>query len=106
MSNFLCSGCGACCLRVGGTYGLPGELNGPCGNLNKQTMACNIYETRPNICRVDEAYSKIKKYIPFLGKKTWNKLNTKVCHVLIDINKLDKKHKIKISEYDERTETK
>ena len=106
MSNFLCSGCGACCLRIGGKYGLPGEVNGPCGNLNKQTMVCNIYETRPDICRVDKAYSKIKKYIPFLSKKTWNKLNTKVCHVLIDINKLDKKHKIKISEYDERTETK
>jgi Fe-S-cluster containining protein len=99
MSSFKCSGCGACCLIAGGKYGLPDRGDGACTHLADDNKTCTIYESRPSICRVDETYFKIKKYIPFLNQKTYNKINTKICHSLIKKYNLDDKYKIKIEDY-------
>ena len=59
MSSFPCSGCGACCRRVYafskeelGEWGLSTKKDGSCINLLDDN-SCAIYETRPDICRVD-----------------------------------------------------
>jgi uncharacterized protein len=46
--------CGACCRRVGAVPGhdLPVKPDGSCGHL--RGSLCDIYDTRPMICRVDE----------------------------------------------------
>jgi Fe-S-cluster containining protein len=100
MSNFKCSGCGACCLFAGGKLGLPEREDGACAHLANDNKTCTIYESRPSVCRVDEGYFKIKKYIPFLAQKTYNKINTRICHVLINKYNLDNKYKVKLKEYD------
>lgn len=47
------SGCGVCCMHVSGL--LPND-NGVCKNYNRELKNCNIYETRPMICRVVEGF--------------------------------------------------
>lgn len=56
---FPCSGCGACCRRVGwmpteelSKHGLRADESGACTHLLPDN-SCEIYETRPDICRVD-----------------------------------------------------
>jgi Fe-S-cluster containining protein len=51
---FPCTGCGACCRRVGLVkgHGLPVKADGSCGNLVDNR--CAIYATRPDVCRIDK----------------------------------------------------
>tara|TARA_B100001287_G_scaffold224084_1_gene193421 strand:+ start:831 stop:1142 length:312 start_codon:yes stop_codon:yes gene_type:complete len=100
MTKFLCSGCGACCLTVGGKFGLPDRGDGVCANYNESTKKCNIYENRPEVCKMNKFYLKVKKYIPFMSEKWFYKLNTKACHILIDRHGLDNKYKISLKDYD------
>jgi hypothetical protein len=94
-NKFICSGCGACCRSVGQVKELK-STNGICDNLNQETNKCNIYESRPLICRVDDYYNKSID----LTRKQWNIKNTKACHELIDKLNLDSKFKIDIKEYE------
>ncbi len=52
MSSFPCIGCGACCKETDWLFeaGFPVE-NGVCAHLIDDK--CSIYETRPDVCRVD-----------------------------------------------------
>lgn len=47
------SNCGCCCMHVSDL--LP-NTNGVCHNYNIELKNCNIYETRPLICRVVEGF--------------------------------------------------
>jgi uncharacterized protein len=87
MTKFNCTGCGLCCKLVGGTIKLLKEAqksgveltpiqkevvdfphktldDGSCEHLNKDN-SCAIYETRPDICKVDKTWAK-----HHLGKKS------------------------------------
>ena len=96
--DFLCSQCGACCRSVGKTnakiYGLPIKKDGSCRNLVGNI--CSIYETRPDICRVDSMLTKK----PGQTKKEYFIEQTKNCHILIDNYGLDSSYKINIKQYD------
>ena len=96
--KFLCSSCGACCMAVGGHFGLPDRGDGACANLTKDNQ-CSIYETRPDICRVNKVYKWVKKDIT---KKQFYIENTKMCHQLIDKFNLDESYKINIKEYERK----
>jgi Fe-S-cluster containining protein len=53
MAAFACTGCGACCKvapRVHPEW--PKRADGACAHLT-QDNRCDIYESRPLICRVD-----------------------------------------------------
>lgn len=58
-----CTQCGACCraLKLGILAGdvseLPIDADGVCGNLDRATNLCRIYDTRPSCCRVTVAHS-------------------------------------------------
>ena len=97
MTEFLCTKCGACCRNVGG-WGLPHDENGVCLNLNKQTNECRIYETRPDICKVDVMFEKVFKST--MTKKEFYIENTKACHFLIDLENLSDDFKVDTKEYD------
>ena len=58
--SFPCTSCGACCAQVKGHYteslpslGIPIRPDGSCSNYNRKTKGCIIYDTRPDICKVD-----------------------------------------------------
>lgn len=58
--KFPCTACGACCAKVQGHYveslkpygGI--RADGSCSNYDHWTKRCMIYDTRPDICRVDK----------------------------------------------------
>lgn len=95
---FPCSSCGLCCQNMGDIPELKSfDLgNGICKHLNVANNSCNIYETRPNICRIDEMY-KIK-YSKFFTKNEFYMENAKVCNILQEKYKLDDSFRIKIGE--------
>lgn len=81
--KFECSQCGLCCKlaspAVLDAIGLPHAPSGGCGHLLPDNT-CAIYETRPDLCRVD----RMPKYMPHL---TWDQivtLNHQACDELIE----------------------
>lgn len=55
---FDCTRCGACCRRVNNSLETMqfDRGDGVCRQYNDDTKQCKIYETRPDICRVDLQY--------------------------------------------------
>ena len=95
--EFLCSKCGACCRNVGNSK-LPSDDKGVCLNLDQENNICKVYNTRPNICRVDKIFENSFKDI--MTKKEFYVWNTEACHWLIDKEDLDESFKIDIKDYD------
>lgn len=86
---FCCTKCGECCRHVKET-GLLAELDrgdGCCRYLTGNL--CAIYETRPLLCRVDEAYEKLFK--PVMSRDTYDRLNAEQCQKLIGNRSCQKK---------------
>lgn len=76
MGAFACSGCGACCRRVAALrLNWPVKQDGSCVHLTDDDR-CAIYETRPLICRVDEARPH------GMSVEAWHKVNTEACEQL------------------------
>lgn len=63
---FNCEQCGSCCKAV------------KCNLLIKENI-CSIYNKRPDICRVDIQYNKVKMTMSLVS---WYKLNKKCCLIL------------------------
>lgn len=73
MGVFSCNGCGACCRKVKTVDpSWPTRADGACVHLTKDNR-CAIYETRPLICRVDEARPES------MSVDLWHRLNAEVC---------------------------
>jgi Fe-S-cluster containining protein len=105
---FPCSGCGACCKRVGklidsvkgGEYeefsigkllqAFPHQYNeaGVCEMLDNN--GCKVYEDRPLICRVDDLMIAMGQ-----DKHTWYKDNVSACNQIMDEDGIDKSYRIK-----------
>ena len=78
---FDCSKCGICCCHI--HTPLIENIDGVCVNYNKETKLCNIYETRPNICRVEEGYDLYFKDV--VNYEDYIKLNYQACQDLKDM---------------------
>ncbi len=73
MPDFPCSKCGACCkLAPARVPGWPARPDGACAYLTPDNL-CSIYETRPLVCRVDEARP------PGVTVERWHALNLEAC---------------------------
>ena len=58
--NFPCSQCGACCRHVDLSE-LTAYLNrgdGVCRYYDQITHLCTIYDSRPEVCRIDQFYAQ------------------------------------------------
>ncbi|MGC8122008.1 YkgJ family cysteine cluster protein [Marinobacter sp. VGCF2001] len=79
---FPCTQCGKCCKNVH-LSDLTSWLDrgdGVCRNLDTVTNLCKIYQTRPDICRIEKQY-----FIHYAEDYTWEefkKLNLEVCEIL------------------------
>ena len=65
-SRFSCSRCGVCCQHLDRNT-LYAELHcgdGICQHFNTERRECTIYDNRPLLCRIDDAYAAffVKKY--------------------------------------------
>ncbi|WP_300796397.1 YkgJ family cysteine cluster protein [Helicobacter sp. UBA3407] len=81
--GFPCTHCGICCKHI--TNFDMG--NGICKHLNLQSNECEIYENRPDICRVDVIFEKV--YRKFFSKSEFYALNISACEALQAINKFN-----------------
>lgn len=103
----ICTGCGACCRRIDKALPETRELlkkqgvskslmkfpykwdeTGKCENLDENGK-CSIYDTRPNICRVDWIIEKAK-----LDKNTFYPILINSCNKLMDDENIDEKFRI------------
>ncbi|EPP1573466.1 YkgJ family cysteine cluster protein [Campylobacter lari] len=92
--NFPCTSCGACCKNINGIEELKHfNINGVCINLQEDN-SCKIYNERPLVCRVEDFYNKYFK--DTMSKKDFYNENIKICNLLQDKLKLDKKYKINL----------
>ena len=96
--EFKCSACAACCINAGIDGRMPDRGDGACIHLTEDLL-CDIFETRPDICRADKMHEKIKEIYPSVSKYEYFWKATKVCHMLIDLYDLDPKYKIDIQVY-------
>ena len=83
--NFPCSQCGGCCRHVNlselTVYLDRGD--GMCRHHNPETNLCTIYDTRPEICRVDKLYEQY-----FQEKMSWKEfvdLNLIACQQISEM---------------------
>lgn len=93
---FPCTSCGICCKNISHIPEL-NELdlgNGTCKYFDKQNNICLIYETRPDICRVDLMFEK--EYFKHFSKDEYFKLNIEACNKLQTMFDVDEKYRIKI----------
>ena len=77
--SFPCTACGKCCRKVGYSHQTKFLDRGDsvCMHLNEDNNLCNIYDTRPIVCRV---YDYHQQYLS--DKISWSdfiQINTKIC---------------------------
>lgn len=86
---FECNKCGLCCKSIANNpiYKDLDRGDGTCKYLSEDNL-CSIYETRPLLCRVDEAYDKLFKNL--ISREDYYSENYKICDLLKKKNKEDK----------------
>jgi len=95
---FPCTSCGLCCQNITNieelkTYDLG---NGTCKYFDFISNQCRIYETRPDICRVDKMFDLV--YNKEFTLEEFYIGNAKVCNHLQEKYKVNKKFRIEIGE--------
>ncbi|MGL2389666.1 YkgJ family cysteine cluster protein [Helicobacter pylori] len=97
LDRFPCISCGLCCKNITRIVELVGfdAGNGVCKFLDLETNLCKIYESRPLICRVDEAHKKLYSHIPL---KEFYAKNAEVCNALQEANHMDKSFRVVLKE--------
>ena len=95
---FPCSGCGLCCQNISNVDELKEfDLgNGVCKYFNFLDNSCDIYETRPDICKVDKMFDI--KYNQYFSKEEFYIENAKICNSMQDKYKIDKSFRVKIKD--------
>ena len=80
MGAFYCSQCGECCRHIDRVPQLADfDLgNGTCRYLNGNL--CSIYETRPDVCRVDAMYEKV--FHSMYTRENYDAMNLSACREL------------------------
>lgn len=99
MMSFGCTGCGACCKRIGQFKEKFEELNFPydadekgwCTMLDPVTNKCKVYDNRPDICSVEKTYHMLFEKSG-INKKDYYNANAKICNRYIEEDQLDKKY--------------
>lgn len=66
--------------------------NGTCINFDTTQRRCSIYETRPDICRVDRQY-----FLRFYQQCTWDEfveINLRACQKILELHEMIGKNEI------------
>lgn len=83
---FKCDKCGICCKSLAGNpvYAELDRGDGTCRYLKNNL--CSIYDKRPLLCRVDEAYEKV--FNGYMSEEDYYSKNYKMCKLLKSKNQL------------------
>lgn len=91
MTIFPCTQCGACCASIEGIdFLMEYNQNGRCRHLVNHL--CDIYDERPLLCRIDEAYEQI--FSAHMTKEDYYEANAKACNLLQEQKKIDVKYRV------------
>lgn len=82
---------------------MPQREDGACIHLT-QDNKCSIYETRPEICRVDKMYERYKDTLK-IDKKSYFKFANECCNAMMKGAGISEEYYINISSYDEENGT-
>ncbi len=95
---FPCTSCGLCCQNISNVEELKlyNLGNGICKYLDKINNSCKIYDSRPDICRVDKMFELI--YHKEFSLEEFYIANANVCNQLQEEYKTDKSFKVIIGE--------
>ncbi|RLA79444.1 MAG: YkgJ family cysteine cluster protein [Epsilonproteobacteria bacterium] len=95
---FPCTSCGLCCKNISQIKELKEfDLeNGICKYLDLIDNSCKIYESRPDICRIEKMFDI--KYNKYFTKNKYYIENAKVCNELQEKYKLDNSFRVNIGE--------
>lgn len=77
--RFKCSGCGECCRHISDVLPEFDTGDGVCCHLNGDGK-CDIYETRPLLCRVEDFWTKCLR--GKISKEDWYEANYQGCKAL------------------------
>ena len=93
--SFPCTQCGQCCKSISNIEALRDydTGNGTCRHYNKE-KGCDIYQTRPMVCRIDEGYTTY--FSKMISLENYYQENLKVCNQLQITNGIDKKFRVKL----------
>ncbi len=82
MRAFPCTQCGKCCTNVdlAPETALLDRGDGVCRFLDTNTKLCGIYESRPDICRIDLQFRR--NYSQQFSWEQFIELNLQVCETL------------------------
>lgn len=80
-NKFLCIRCGMCCknLDKNNLYSDLDRGDGICKYFNETNNLCNIYETRPDKCNVEEGYKYFKE---LMSLEEYLQYNVRACEKL------------------------
>ena len=83
-SNFPCNKCGACCrnIRNSDLTQFLDRGDGICKYYNDALKLCSIYESRPNICRVELYYKE--HLVNDMSWDSYVNINLEACKTLRD----------------------
>jgi Fe-S-cluster containining protein len=98
--RFPCTRCGVCCLKAGTLlrtlsnhpgliledFQLELEPDGACSKLDRETMTCTVYETRPRICRSDVPSGH--------DPQAWHQMLADYCNGLQRVAGIDKRFRV------------
>lgn len=93
---FPCSGCGLCCQNIAFVDELKSFDNGDgiCKYFDINLKFCIIYESRPDICKVDKMFEL--KYHKYFSKKDFYTVNADICNQLQTLYGVAQKFRVKI----------
>ena len=78
--SFFCTKCGECCRHISVIAELSDFDDGTGVCVHLKNNLCEIYDTRPDICRVDVMYERMFK--DYYTKEEFYELNMQSCKIL------------------------
>lgn len=96
--TFPCSSCGLCCQNIQNIKELKDFDNGSgiCIKFDILNHTCSIYETRPEVCRVEKMYELY--YAHQFSKHEFYVQNSLICNYLQDQKNLPQHYRLNIKE--------
>lgn len=105
--KFDCTGCGACCTRVGENHALLKKMGFPfdlkedgrtCEKFDSETRKCTVYRNRPDVCNVSTMYYKLHSKNGKTKKKAYLEEAT-LCNRWMDQDGIDVRKRIDLTQY-------
>lgn len=102
--DFICSGCGSCCKRIGlvkdkfKQVNFPYQVNekGWCEMLGEDNK-CKVYNNRPDICRMEKTFYNF--FSKQMSQAEYYTMNTKLCNKWMKEDKAEERFLLKENVY-------